>query len=280
MLRLRLPVIFACAIALSALRALSAAGGPLLVFDAASGEVVRAEQPGEPWYPASLTKLMTAFLTFHAIREGKLALDTRIEVTRNAAAQPPSKVGLPAGSKISVDKALQTVIVRSANDIAVTLGEAVSGSEERFVRLMNAWARRLGMSGTYFANPHGLPDPRQVTTARDMGLLAQAIIDQFPEHAHYFKMQSVRIGKRNLRARNSLLGQMREADGMKTGFICASGYNLVASATRDGRRLVAVVLGSQSGGSRAKRAKDSLEGGFAGNGKGGGDGRKVVKRYV
>ncbi len=272
MLRFRLPVIFACALALSALRPEPVAAAPLLVFDAETGEVVHAEQPGAPWYPASLTKLMTAFLTFHAIRDGKLSLDTKIEVTRNAAAQPPSKIGLPVGSKISVDKALQAVIVRSANDLAVTLGEAVAGSEERFVKLMNAWARRLGMSGSYFANPHGLPDPRQVTTARDMGLLAQAIIDQFPEHARYFKMQSVKIGRRNFRARNSLLKHMEEADGMKTGFICASGYNLVASATRNGRRLVAVIMGSQSGWSRMKLAKDSLEGGFAKNGK---DGKKV-----
>lgn len=272
MLRFRFLAVFACAIALSALRPNAAAGAPLLVFDAETGEVVHAEQAGAPWYPASLTKLMTSFLTFHAIRDGKLSLDTKIEVTRNAAAQPPSKIGLPVGSKITVDKALQAVIVRSANDLAVTLGEAVAGSEERFVKLMNAWARRLGMSGSYFANPHGLPDPRQVTTARDMGLLAQAIIDQFPEYAHYFKMQSVKIGRRNFRARNSLLKQMQEADGMKTGFICASGYNLVASATRNGRRLVAVVLGSQSGWSRMKLAKDSLEGGFAKNGK---DGKKV-----
>ncbi len=267
MLRFRLLVILASAVALAALRPVTAVAAPLLVFDAETGEVVHAEQAGAPWYPASLTKLMTSFLTFHAIRDGKLTLDTKIEVTRNAASQPPSKIGLPVGSKISVNKALEAVIVRSANDLAVTLGEAVAGSEERFVKLMNAWARRLGMSGTYFANPHGLPDPRQVTTARDMGLLAQAIIDQFPEYARYFKMQSVKIGRRNFRARNSLLKHMQDADGMKTGFICASGYNLVASATRNGRRLVAVILGSQSGWSRMKLAKDSLEGGFAKNGK-------------
>ena len=246
---------------------------PLLVFDVSTGEVVHAEEAGSPWYPASLTKMLTAFVTFHAIREGKLKLDTRIPVSANAAAQPPSKIGLPVGSTISVDKALQALIVRSANDIAVVLGEAVAGgSEEQFVKLMNMWARKIGMTGSYFANPHGLPDPRQVTTARDMGLLAQAIIEQFPEHSKYFKMQSVKIGKRNFRARNSLLRLMKEADGMKTGFICASGYNLVASATRNGRRLVAVILGSRSGAARSKVAKTSLEKGFASKSQ---DGRKV-----
>ena len=140
------------------------------------------------------------------------------------------------------------------------------------MKLMNQWARKIGMTGSYFANPHGLPDPRQVTTARDMGILARAIIEQFPEHSAYFKMQSVKIGKRNFRARNSLLRLMPEADGMKTGFICASGYNLVASATRNGRRIVAVILGSRSGAARSKVAKTYLEKGFAAKSP---EGRKV-----
>ena len=254
---------------LGALVALAWAAGsparanPLLVFDSASGAVIQAQDAGAPWYPASLTKLMTAYLTFHAIRDGKLALDTKITVSANARAQPPSKIGLPVGAQITVGKALEALIVRSANDIAVVLAEAVGGSEERFIKLMNAWSRQLGMGGTYFANPHGLPDPRQVTTARDMGLLATAIIKQFPEHAGLFAMQDVLIGKRKFRARNSLLRDWAEADGMKTGFICASGYNLVASATREGRRLVAVVLGATSGAARSQAAKQSLVDGFS-----------------
>lgn len=264
---LRIKSLSICGLAFSLLLTVLSSRGtasPLLVFDASTGEVVHAEEAGVPWYPASLTKMLTAFITFHAIRDGKLKLETKIPVSKNAASQPPSKIGLPVGSTITVKKALQALIVRSGNDIAVALGEAVGGgSEEEFIRLMNAWARRLGMSGSYFANPHGLPDPRQVTTARDMGLLAKAIIEQFPEYSSYFKMKSVKIGKRNFRGRNGLLRQMPEADGMKTGFICASGYNLVASATRNGRRLVAVVLGSRSGATRSTLAKKSLEKGFA-----------------
>ena len=263
MSRTRLRSILGALVILVGAAGSTARANPLLVIDAASGTVIRADDAGVPWYPASLTKLMTGYLVFHAIRDGHLALDTKITVSANARAQPPSKIGLPVGAEITVGKALEALIVRSANDIAVVLAEAVGGSEERFVKLMNAWSRRLGMSGSYFANPHGLPDPRQVTTARDMGLLATAIIKQFPEHAGLFTMQDFQIGKSRLRARNSLLRDWAEADGMKTGFICASGYNLVASATREGRRLVAVVLGATSGAVRSQVAKQMLMDGFS-----------------
>lgn len=238
--------------------------GPSIVFDARTGDVLKATEAGKHWYPASLTKLMTAYLTFGAIDRGELTLTTKIKASKLARAQPPSKIGIPAGASISVGKALQALIVRSANDIAVVLAEGVSGSVEQFVRDMNMAAKRLGMTGTYFANPHGLPDQRQMTTARDMGLLARAIILKYPQYQKLFQMRHVQIGKRKLRNRNGLLKRMTGADGMKTGFICASGYNLVASATRNGRKLVAVLLGERSGGIRTKKAQALLEEAFAG----------------
>ncbi len=265
-------VFVAILLACSLVQSTVSSAGPSIVFEAATGDVIHSDSPGAPWYPASLTKLMTAYLAFHAIRDGKLTLKSKLVMTQHAQRQPASKVGMPVGSKITLEKALQVLIVRSANDLAVTIAEGVSGSEEQFVKLMNAWARRLGMTGTYFANPHGLPDPRQVSTARDMGLLAKAIVSQFPEHAKIFKMKDVKIGKRRFRAWNTLLKKMPGADGLKTGFICSSGYNLVGSATRNGRRLVAVVLGAKSSSARTNAAQAALEKGFATNSK---EGRTV-----
>lgn len=242
---------------------LRAHAGPSLVFEARSGEVLHAEDARAPWFPASLTKLMTAYVTFRALREGRIALDTRIICSAVAHGQPPSKLGLPVGASISVDLALKLLIVKSANDVAVMLAEAVAGSVEKFAAEMNATARALGMSDTHFVNPNGLPDVGQVTTARDLGLLARAIIRDFPEHDALFGLQSVRVGKRRLRSHNRLLGKFDGADGMKTGYICASGYNLVASATRGERRIVAVVLGATSGKERTDFATGLLEQGFS-----------------
>jgi D-alanyl-D-alanine carboxypeptidase len=236
--------------------------GPTLVFDVESGTVLQSDNAGAAWYPASLTKLMTAYVTFHALRQGRLTLDSKLTMSENARAEPPSKVGLPVGAEFTVDWALQVLIVRSANDIAVALAEGVGGTEARFVQIMNDAAQRLAMTGTYFTNPHGLPDRRQTTTARDMGLLARAIIREFPQYQGYFEAPTVRIGGRNLSNRNNLLRTMPDADGMKTGFICNSGYNLVASATREGRRLVAVVFGASNGGARTTTAQALLEQGF------------------
>lgn len=243
--------------------------GPSLLFDVESGTVLHADDAGVPWYPASLTKLMTAYIAFHAIRNGQLTLESTLTMSEAGRAEPPSKVGLPVGAEFSLEWALKVLIVRSANDLAVSVAEGVSGTEAAFVQLMNETARRLAMTGTYFSNPHGLPDRRQVTTARDMGLLARAIIREFPEHQAFFEAPNVRVGGRRLRNRNSLLRTMPDADGMKTGFICNSGYNLVASATRDGRRLVAIVLGADNGGQRATAAQALLEQGFADDGGGG-----------
>jgi D-alanyl-D-alanine carboxypeptidase len=242
----------------------AAAAGPSLLFDPATGEVISQDRVGEPWYPASLTKLMTAYVVFQKIKSGALKLDQKITVSPLAARQPPSKLGLRPGGTISVDLALQSLLVYSANDIAYVLAEgAGGGSVQNFVRMMNAEAKRLGMTGTYYANPNGLFDARQVTSARDIAVLASAILREFPEHTHYFSQPAVAIGKTKLRNRNMLIRTMKMADGMKTGFVCNSGYNLVASATQNGRKLVAIVLGAPGAQARADQAEMMLTAGFA-----------------
>ena len=254
-------------LSLAALAAgLNAAGpataGPALLFEPATGKVLYAEDPDNLWFPASLTKIMTAYATFNAIKEGKLKLDDPIRCSLVATLQPPSKVGLPVGGELTVDVALQAIIVKSANDVTVMLAEAVAGSEMAFVDLMNEHAKKLGMTRTHFANTNGLPDPNQYTTARDLARLATAVVKEFPEYAHYWSAPEVRVGKRRLGSHNALLRTFPGADGLKTGFTCDSGFNVVASATRDGRRLMAVVLGETSGNERAIRAASLLEHGF------------------
>jgi D-alanyl-D-alanine carboxypeptidase len=236
--------------------------GPYLLIDAATGEVIAQDRAGETWYPASLTKLVTAYLVFQRLREGRMRLDQDIPVSPLAASQEPSKIGIPAGRTVSVDFALQALLVYSANDMAYVLAEAASGSSEAFARDMNRLAETLGLSASHFVNPNGLFDPRQVTSARDIGIIAAIIHNEFPEHARFFSQDYLQVGKRKLANRNSLIRMMPDADGMKTGFVCNSGYNLVASATRNGRKLIAVVMGAASGGARASVAKDLLEAGF------------------
>ena len=236
--------------------------GPALVFEATKGTVVYAEDPDRPWHPASLTKLMTAYLVFEALRKGTITANDVVISSEVALQEPPSKLGLPVGTELDLPTALRALIVKSANDVAVMLAEKLAGDKAAFVELMNAKARALGMTRTVFANPNGLHDIRQVTTARDMAHLSQAIIHHFPEHAHLFTEYRMKLGGRVLRSYNSLLTRFAGADGMKTGFICASGYNVVASATRDGKRLVAVVFGALSGRDREKRAAKLLEHGF------------------
>jgi D-alanyl-D-alanine carboxypeptidase len=239
-----------------------AAAGPALLFDATSGRVFYAEDADSQWYPASLAKIMTAFLVFEAIASGKLDLQAKVTVSELAHSQPPSRLGLPVGTEISVETALQALIVKSANDAAVMLAEAVAGSHEAFVARMNAAAVRLRMTRTKFANANGLPAPEQVTTARDLARLTIAVVRDFPSYAHLWAMPEMRMGKRRLRNHNPLLRSYDGADGMKTGFICDSGFNIVASATRDGQRLFAVVLGEVTGRERSARAANLLEHGF------------------
>jgi D-alanyl-D-alanine carboxypeptidase len=252
----------AVACAASAFATTRAGAEALLVIEAESGKVLFAENATYPWYPASITKLMTAYVTLRAVKEGRITLDTPIVVSANAAAQNPVKMGFPTGTVVTVDNALKMLMVKSANDIAVVLAEGVGGSIENFADQMNSNARRLGMTQSSFVNPNGLPADDQITSARDMAMLARALIREMPEYDHYWHLPGIRMGKMVQRNYNTLIGRYPGADGMKTGFICASGFNLVASATRDGRRLVAVVLGAPSSAGRAMKAAQLLERGF------------------
>ena len=242
-----------------------AAAEALLVIEAESGKVLLAENAAFPWYPASVTKLMTAYVTLRAVKEGRLTLDKPLTVSANAAAQAPVKMGFRPGTVVTVDNALKMLMVKSANDIAVVLAEGVAGSVESFADQMNHSARRLGMTQTSFVNPNGLPADDQVSSARDLAMLARALIREMPEYDYYWNLPGIRMGKMVQRNYNTLIGRYPGADGMKTGFICASGFNLVASATRDGKRLIAVVLGAPSSAARAIKAAQVLERGFNSN---------------
>src|SRR3954463_12337560 len=238
----------------------------LLVVEADTGKVLQAENATYPWYPASVTKIMTAYVTLKAVKEGRLALDSLLTVSPTAAAQSPSKMGFRPGIQLTIDNALKMMMVKSANDMAVVLAEGVSGSIDGFSAEMNQTAQRLGMTQTSYVNPNGLPAEGQVTSARDLAILARAIIRDLPEYEYFVHIPSIRYGRRVTQNFNRLIGRFPGADGFKTGFICASGYNLVASATRNGKRLIAVVLGASSGKARAVRAAQLLERGFANNG--------------
>ena len=237
-----------------------------LLIEASTGKVLHAENATYPWYPASVTKLMTAYTTLRAIKEGRFSFNTLLTVSKNAAGQQPTKMGFKVGTTVTVDNALKMLMVRSANDIAVTIAEGVAGSIEGFADMMNANARRLGMTQSNFVNPNGLPEENHVTSARDLGILARALILEFPEADSYWHIHSIRYGNRVMHNYNSLLDRYPGADGMKTGFICSSGYNLVASATHNGRRLIAIVLGAYSSAVRAQKAAALLERGFNGGG--------------
>jgi D-alanyl-D-alanine carboxypeptidase len=233
-----------------------------LLIEASTGKVLHAENATYPWYPASVTKLMTTYTTLRAVKEGRISFNTLLTLSRNAAAQQPTKMGFKIGTTVTVDNALKMLLVKSANDIAVAIAEGVGGSIAGFADMMNANARRLGMSQSNFVNPNGLPAENHVTSARDLAILARALIREFPEYDSYWHISSIRYGNRIMHNYNSLIDRYPGADGMKTGFICASGYNVVASATRNGRRLIAVVLGAWSGAVRAQKAAQLLERGF------------------
>jgi D-alanyl-D-alanine carboxypeptidase len=225
-----------------------------LLIEADTGKVLHAEHAGQPWYPASVTKLMTAYVTLKAVKDRRLSLDTLLTVSQNAVAQQPSKMGFKAGIQVTVDNALKMLMVKSANDIAVVLAEGVSGSIEKFADDMNRAAQRLGMTQTTYVNPNGLPADGQITSARDLGILARAMIRELPEYDYYWHISAIKFGRRITRNYNKLIDRYPGADGMKTGFICASGFNLVATATRNNRRLIAVVLGAYSSAQRATKA--------------------------
>ena len=237
----------------------------LLVVEADTGKVLQADNATYPWYPASVTKMMTAYVTLKAVKEGRISLDTLLTVSPVAAAQSPSKMGFRPGTQVTVDNALKMMLVKSANDMAVVLAEGVGGSIDGFSAQMNQTAQRLGMTQSSYVNPNGLPAEGQITSARDLAILARAIIRDLPEYEYFVHIPSIRFGRKVTQNFNKLIGRYPGADGFKTGFICASGYNLVASATRNGKRLIAVVLGASSGQMRAVRAAQLLERGFANN---------------
>lgn len=221
-----------------------------IAIDARNGKVLYSRNADSYRYPASLTKVMTLYLMFEDLRDGKITLETRLKVSKRASKQAPSKLGLRPGRTIRVREAIGALVTKSANDAAVVVAENLSGSVEKFAQRMTNRARALGMTRTTFKNPHGLPNSRQRTTARDMATLALRIHRDFPQYYKYFKLRSYKYGKRNYRNHNRLLGRVSGVDGIKTGYTRASGFNLTTSTRRNGKRVVAVVMGGKTGRSR------------------------------
>lgn len=256
-----LPAILSAIFALGI--AAEGSAGPHMLIDVKTGKVLEHDNAFQKWYPASLTKLMTAYTVFRQIKAGRITLQTPIVMSKRAAAEPASKLYLKPGDSMTLDDALKVMLVKSANDIAYSIGENVAGSMPAFVDLMNAEAARLGMSSSHFINPHGLPGKGQYTSARDLAVLAVAIRREFPEYAGYFSLEGVKIGKKQYGNYNKLIGRFAGADGMKTGFICASGFNQISTATRNGRTVLSVVLGSDSLIARADLSAALLEKGLS-----------------
>jgi D-alanyl-D-alanine carboxypeptidase len=242
------------------------AGTPALVIDAASGRVLFSDRATDPWYPASITKLMTTYVALDMVRTGRASLNQLLTLSPEAAAQPPSKMGFKPGTQLTLDNALKIIMVKSANDIATMIGENLGGSVDGFAEMMNEAARRLGMHESRWYNPSGLPHAGQQTSARDMAILARALIRDFPERADLFQIGAVQLGKKVMRNHNGLLGRYPGTDGMKTGFICSGGFNVVASATQNGRRIITVVMGYPTARERDLRAADLFDQGFNSSG--------------
>jgi len=245
--------------------AVSAGAAPMLLVDASSGAVLAAQEATRSWHPASLTKLMTAHLALMAVQSGRISLETSVVLGPRAVAQPPSKLGVPAGTSLRLEDALTVMMVKSANDVAVAVAEAVGGSEAAFVAAMNAEARRLGMTGTRFVNANGLHDNRQVTTARDMAVLMLNVLHYHSAHADLFRTPAITVDGRTLKNTNKLIEDYAALEATKTGYVCASGFNVAASAVRGGRRVVAVVLGSPSAAARTQLTKELLDAGLSGS---------------
>lgn len=230
-----------------------------LIIDAATGETLYSVDADEYRYPASLTKMMTLYLFFEALEDGRIDPRQALPVSANAASQPPSRLGLRAGSAIAVDDALRAISVRSSNDVAIVVAEAVAGSEAAFVARMNAKAAMLGLGRTRFTNPTGLPDPGQRTSARDMARMARALQLRFPQYYPYFSLRGFSYAGREYQSTNQLLGEVRGMDGIKTGYIRDSGYNLATSVSRGGRRIIIVVMGGRSAKARNDHVAELAE---------------------
>ncbi len=236
---------------------------PYIVIDAATGKILAQQKANDRWYPASLTKLMTAYVTFRAIKKGSIAAGSPVTISAAARKQPPSKMGYNQGVKLRIDTALKIIIIKSANDVSHALGEAVAGNLKNFVAQMNNEARRLGMRNTRFTNSNGLHNANQYSSARDMALLSAQILKEFPQYAYMFEAAAIRTPSKTHYSYNLLLERFTGANGMKTGFVCAAGYNLVGSAKRNGKTLITVVMGTSSQTERALSAAHLLEDGFS-----------------
>ncbi|WP_432652010.1 D-alanyl-D-alanine carboxypeptidase family protein [Phyllobacterium myrsinacearum] len=227
-----------------------------IVVDSSTGAVLYQASADLPRIPASLTKMMTLYLTFEALDSGRLTKTTIIPVSAHAASQAPSKLGFRPGQSIDVDTAIKAIVIKSANDVAVALAEALGGSEPQFAAMMTAKARQLGMKGTTFNNASGLPDPMQITTARDMALLGMALRKHFPQQYYYFALHDFTFNGKLVQGHNRVLAQLNGADGIKTGYVRASGFNIVTSVYDNGRQLVAVVMGGNTAKARDQQVVD------------------------
>lgn len=233
-----------------------------IVIDADSGRVIHENESTQRWYPASLTKVMTMYMTFMALETGRLQLDEKLTVSRHASLQPTSKLGLLQGQTITVEQAIMAVTTRSANDAAVLLAERLGGTEGYFASMMTHQAQSMGMYNSSFQNASGLPDEGQISSARDLALLSAALIRDFPQYYRFFSATEFRYRGRVLPNTNRILKTYPDADGMKTGFTCGSGYNLIASAKRNGHRIIGVLLGAHSSGERFQQMGNLLDVGF------------------
>lgn len=239
------------------------AAAPELVFDAETGAVLFDRDATQPWHPASLTKLMTVYVAYAAIADGTISPESPVAISAHAASAAPSRMDFPVGTRLTLETALKILVVKSANDIAVAIAEAVAGTEAKFVVQMNSASRLLGMSDTVWANPHGLSDTSQVTTAQDLAILVRALKSQFPQSSAIFTLHGFTIDAKTVVTHNGLAGRIPGSDGYKTGYICSSGFNTVASATRDGRQIVAIVFGFADDLERDAHAAHLIESGFA-----------------
>ena len=233
-----------------------------VLMDPATGEVLYARNPDEQRHPASITKVMTLFLTFEALESGDIKLTDRLHFSRFARNQAPSKLGVGKKQTISISQAIQALATKSANDVAVALAEHLAGTEKDFAKKMNARARELGMTHTHFENASGLPNARHYSSARDIALLSQAMLKQYPQFYSYFQQQQFTYAGRVMPNHNKLLGRSQGVDGIKTGYTVASGFTLAASAVRDGKRLIAVVLGAPTSASRDRNVEALLDAGY------------------
>ncbi len=260
------PLLALLVIALAALAGPAAADSKFasILIDVNNGRILQQSNPDLPRYPASLTKMMTLYLAFQALDDGRWTLDQPLWVSAHAAQQPPTKLGLRPGQSISVENAMLALVTKSANDAAAVIGENLAGTEDNFALRMTAKARALGMSQTIFRNASGLPDPYQITSARDMARLALALIHHYPQYYHYFSTEQFYYNGRAIANHNHMLGVYEGVDGIKTGYTRAAGYNLVASAVRANHRLIGVVLGAPSSPTRNAIMADLFDQAYAG----------------